>query len=263
MPAFSQIPLLWDLYSYYWVFPRKGVAHRGVFRSFEEATAACPKGKRLGHNQEIIADRCHPVMQNAERRIGSFDPRDYPVLVWLARALEDGSSVLDLGGNVGLGYYAYRRFISYPTSLRWVVCEIPQLCQAGRRLAREHKAEGLEFTEEFAQGDGSGIILSCGTLQFLESSLAQLVLTLKRKPRHILIQRVPLGDERTFYTMENVGYAYCPYRVQNKQELFDSLAAQGYDLIDSWKDSKLFRIPFHPRRTVNGYHGAYFRLRET
>src|SRR5262249_6260688 len=117
----ANLPVLWDLYWHFWGFPRKLKAHRGVFKSFKDAAAICPAGKPLGYNQELIANHPDPAMLTARQEIGRFDPRDYPLLVWLARALEDSSNVFDLGGNVGLGWYAYRRFLRYPQTLRWLV----------------------------------------------------------------------------------------------------------------------------------------------
>ncbi len=252
--------VLRDFYGYFWAFQRKVRTNRGVFESFRAAAASCPTGKRLGYDQHVVA-HSNPVNLTSPEEIGRFDPRDYPVLVWLARAFEDGTTVFDLGGHVGLGYYAYRPFIHYPRSLRWVVCEIPPVCVAGRQFAAEREAPGLEFTEDYNRCEGADILLTCGALQFLEFPLAHLLSGLRRKPKHLILHRVPLGDVPTFYTLQNIGYSYCPYRVQNKQELLNSLAAQGYQLVDSWRDSKEFRIPFHPRQTVNGFQGIYLRLR--
>jgi putative methyltransferase (TIGR04325 family) len=258
--ACAKLPLLWDFYAYFWGFRRKAPICRGVFESFRAAAAACPKGKRIGYSQELIAGHSDPARLTAMQEVGRFDSRDYPLLVWLTRAFDDSTTLFDLGGNVGLGFYAYRSYIRYPENLRWVVCDIPELCRAGEQVALERKVECLAFTHDFKMAQGMDILLTCGTLQYLETSLAALLLGLTSKPRHILIQRVPMCDGPSFHTLQNIGYAVCPYRIQNKQEFFDSLERLGYRSIDSWKDSRECRIPFHPRRTVQGYLGAYLKL---
>jgi putative methyltransferase (TIGR04325 family) len=253
---FAEIPLLWDLYAYFWTFHRRGGSHRGIYESFEAAAAACPKPERHGRdqNEDGVAELA------AIQKIGSFDPRDYPLMVWLGRAFEDSTTVFDLGGSIGLGYYAYGRFIHYPASLRWIVCEVPQMCRTGRRIASERKAADLEFTEKFSRADGMDIFLSCGTLQCLDLPFLRLFSTLKRKPKHILLQRVPLGNNPTFYTIQKSDAAQIhPYRIENRQEMFNGLAVEGYRLVDEWKDSKTVKIPFYPRRKLDGYCGAYFQ----
>ena len=249
----NRIPLVWDRYAYFWNFHRTRGSHRGVYDSFEAAAAACAKMK-----QPEFAQNGHN--RSGTHQVGKFDPRDYPLMVWLARAFEDSTTVFDLGGCEGRGYYAYSRFVRYPKSLRWLVCELPHNCAAGRRLAAERHAGDLEFTEDFARAEGMDILLSCGTLQCLATPFTQLMATLKQKPGHILLHRVPLGSFPTFYTLDkNDDYRYHPYRIENKQELFDAISSEGYGLVDSWKDTKRVRIPFNPGRTIDGYHGAYFR----
>ena len=256
----ANAPVLSDLYRYFWAFPRHIAACRGVYASCEEATAAAPKGRPFGYSQEGIADHTNPARLTARRNVGEFEASDYPVLVWLARAFQSGSSVFDLGGNVGLEYYAYRRFLRYPSSLRWVVCDLPELCRAGRQLAKERAVTNLEFTDEFAAAEGFDILLSCGTLQYLPQPLSIMLGSLKHKPHHVIVQRTPLYDGPTYYTVQNLGYAFSPYRIQNRLELLESMTALGYAAIDSWNDARECQIPFNPSKTVHGYHGAYFAL---
>lgn len=233
---------------------------RGYYPTREEAEAACPKEKPTGYNQEVLATHPEPSQLTARQSIGGFDRRDYPLLFWLARVLGEGRTVFDLGGNVGLGYYAYERFISYPAGLSWLVCEISQICKRGELLAKERGITNLTFTEDFSLCENRDLLITCGTLQCLPWTLGSLVAKLKAKPRHILIHRVPLTEGPTFYTVQNIGYAFAAYRFQGKGELFDSLTALGYKLIDSWKDSREAFIPFHRERSIQGYSGAYFKL---
>lgn len=255
----KELPLIGDCYGYFWGFARKAQYYRGVYNSFEAALEAVPKSGASGYGQPIITTHPDPAQLSTGKELEVFNQRDYPILVWLARAFETGSTVFDLGGNVGTAYYAYRKFVNFPKALQWTVCELPEFCRRGEQIAKERGLDCLHFTEDFRQADGAQIFLTCGTLQYLEKPLSAMLSRLAAKPRHLIIQRVPLYDGPSFYTVQNIGYAFCAYHIQNKRDLFESLSRQGYRLIDSWSDSRTSRIPFHPARTVTNYYGAYFQ----
>lgn len=259
-----KVPIVSDYYHYYWCFPRDITACRGVFNTFSEALRALPSGSRGGYNQpEIHNYSSVGVAQlTASRNLGELQPSDYPVLERLASAFKDSLTVFDLGGNVGVSYYAYRNYVQYPDRLCWMVCELPELVKAGEKLARETDSPGLSFTEKFSDAEGSDILLTCGTLQYLEPSLAELLGQLKAKPKHILINYVPFYDGKTFITLQNIGYAFSPYKIQNRAEFIADLSSLGYELIDSWQDNRTCYIPFHPKRFVRAYHGFYLRLNQ-
>ena len=62
------------------------------------------------------------------------------------------------------------------------------------------------------------------------------------------------------WLISNIGYAFTPYKIWNRDEFIATLKAVGYELIDSWSYNRTCSIPFHPDRFVNAYHGMYFRL---
>jgi hypothetical protein len=66
---------------------------------------------------------------------------DYPGLFWLGRSIDAGlTRVFDLGGHIGIKYYAFRRVLSYPDSLRWTVCDVPSVVEQRPRLAAQREA---------------------------------------------------------------------------------------------------------------------------
>ena len=258
----KKIPIVSDYYRYYWCFPRQISACRGVFNTFSEALQALPSGSLFGYSQpEIDRHSSVAVAQlTARRNLGELGPTDYPVLQRLASAFKDSSTVFDLGGNVGVAYYGYQKHIQYPDNLRWLVCELPEIVKAGEDLARETDSPGLSFTVEFSDAEGSDILLTCGALQYIEPTLAELLAQLKAKPRHILINHVPFYNGTSFITLQNIGYACTPYKIQNRDEFLAALYSLGYELIDSWEDNRNCYIPFHPERFVDAYHSFYLRL---
>jgi putative methyltransferase (TIGR04325 family) len=256
----KHIPLIRDVNAYYLEFGRKvGNFCRGVYPSYEAAVEAVPKSGASGYGQPAVSNHSDPSMLTVGLSIGEFNKRDYPLLVWLARAFETESTVFDLGGNVGLGYYSYQNFIRYPQSIDWTVCELPEFCQQGEKIAKERGVQNIHFTSDQRRAELSAIFITSGTLQYLPKPLPDMLRELTVKPRHLLIHRVPLYDGPSFYSVQYIGYAFCAYHIQNKHELFESLKKLGYKLIDSWSDSRICFIPFHPDRKVNGYSGAYFQ----
>lgn len=259
---FTKLPIISDYYRAYWSFPRDITACRGVYDNFAAALAAIPSKAKAGYNQPEIRNAASVAQLTSAWEADEFNPADYPVVVWLASAFTNSSTVFDLGGNVGHGYYTYQKFLQYPHSLRWLVCDIPEVIAAGVELARKTDSPELAFTEHFSDADGAEIFLTAGTLQYLEPSLAKILGQLQTKPKHLSINRVPFYDRATFITLQNIGYAFCPYKIQNRAEFIDSLLALNYTLIDSWKWDRSCHIPFHPDKFVPSYCGFYFRLNE-
>ncbi len=258
----TKLPIISDYYRAYWSFPRDITACRGVYDSFAAALAAIPHKANAGYNQPEIRHAASVAKFTSAWEADEFNPTDYPVVVWLGSAFSNSSRVFDLGGNVGHGYYTYRKFLDYPQSLRWVVCDIPEVIAAGAELARKTDNPGLSFTEHYADAEGAEIFLTCGTLQYLELSLAEILGQLPTKPKHLVINRVPFYDGQTFITLQNIGYAVCPYKIQNRSEFVENLMKIGYQLIDHWQWDRNCHIPFHPEKFVPSYRGFYFRLQE-
>jgi len=227
---------------------------RGVFRTFQEARAAIPSGRSVGYDNPAAAnlyvDRGHWVR-----------PSDRTICSWLGRLLTEHRSVFDFGGNLGRLYFAFQRLLCYPPDLRWLICDVPAVIALAREMAPRPKAAHLGFTTEFDLAEGFEILLTAGTLQYAEQELAQLLSPLANKPRHLLINRVPLSDRATCYTVQDIGPACCPYRIGNRAEFLRSLQHLGYSVVASWHcpESKC-RILFHPTRGVGAYSGMYLRL---
>ena len=254
-------PLVADLYYYHWVFTRRPNAYRGIYSSFAEALKSVPKGKKGGYSQPEINQSSSVSKFTAAYEIGEFNSLDYPVIFWLKSALTDSQKIFDIGGNVGLAYYAYQKYLPYPQNLNWLVCEIPEIVKAGNEIAIQKNINNLHFTTDFNKGDGFDILLTCGALQYIEQSLAEIVSSFSQKPKHILTNHVPFCDNESFITLQNIVYTFCPYKIQNKFEFVSSLNHLGYELIDTWKINRNCIIPFHPDRFVEAYYGFYFRLK--
>jgi putative methyltransferase (TIGR04325 family) len=253
-------PILGDCYRRYWIFPKTCTEYQGVFSSYAKALQAVPPRLRDGYNlAEFYADYYQPNAVSLEE-IGRFQAIDYPVLVWLREAFTNSTTVFDLGGNTGYGYYAYQKYLPYPTQLSWKVCDLPEAVKAGRELIRRYESPGLSFTTDLTDAEGADVLMSCGTLQYLEPSLIDILEHLTAKPGHLIIHHVPFYDGKEYFTLQNLLSSYVPYKIQNRTQFLADLAALGYDLIDSWQIDRTCHIPFHPDCFVEAYYGFYLRL---
>jgi putative methyltransferase (TIGR04325 family) len=83
---------------------------------------------------------------------------------------------------------------------------------------------------------------------------------MREKPTHLLINKTPVREGSQFVTLQTLGTAFCPYYIFNRRQFVDSIAAVGYDLVDSWLNHDLScHIPLQAQHSVNAYSGFYFR----
>jgi putative methyltransferase (TIGR04325 family) len=234
---------------------RVGVC-RGVHRSYREAVAAAPATRPLGYDHEGTAAMYRD-------RIDHVYSSDYPMMLWLGKSFDDGARrVFDLGGHVGISYYAYAGYLDYPASLEWRVHDVPAVLAAGRTLARERDVRrSLHFADSFDEASGSDVLFTAGCVQYLETTLAEKLAALPERPRWVLVNLLPLHACESFWTVQSIGEAFCPYRVERRSDFFDAMRANGYELVDSWENpDKACIVALEPAYSVRGYAGAAFVL---
>lgn len=229
---------------------------QGVFETFEQARHSAPSGAPVGFDTQEFAQG---YLERFER-IFSYD---YPVLFWLRPLLKPNVRVFDWGGHVGVQYYSYGKYLEMPPGLKWRVCEVESVVEQGRQIAAQKKVTGLEFTTDANELDGFDILIAAGALQYIESpSMGTLLERATRKPTHLLLNKLPLGDRPRFITLQNAGGTFAPQYVFNRSDFIRELERAGYEVIDQWEDYRHHcRIPFHEDRWVNSYSGLYLRLR--
>ncbi|NID03448.1 methyltransferase, TIGR04325 family [Luteibacter jiangsuensis] len=240
-------------------FAHRALTHhiyRGVFRSFDEAQASIPADHASGYDNSESAD----LYRERTRRVFI---NDYPMIHWLGRWLAEGArSVFDLGGHVGIAYYAYQRYLAYPQGLRWTVMDVPAVNAAGEAWAMEHDTpRRLAFADDVSQASGTDVLFAAGSLQYLRYSLADALAAMPAKPRFLLLNSVPVHMRESYFTVQNIGTACCPYRVTAEREFLGGLSSLGYELQDRWENPQRYCIvPFHPELSLDRYFGFAFRL---
>lgn len=223
----------------------------GCYRSFADAADHAPPTRPLGYdNPDSVGIYSEQVR-----------PRDYPALFWIEMALLAGARrVFDLGGHTGVKYYAFRRVLEFPEDLQWTVCEVPAVAAAGRHLAGQRGDQAqLHFAIDCAALGLADLLFASGSVQYLEESPAALLERQHARPRWVVLNTCAIHPERSYITLNSIGSAFCPYRVQSRGSLLSEMRALGYRCRDEWADdAKGLELPFAPELKLDAYLGFCF-----
>jgi putative methyltransferase (TIGR04325 family) len=103
------------------------------------------------------------------------------------------------------------------------------------------------------------LLMAQGSLQYLPDTLPDRLKKLAAPPRHIILNLTPLHDRLSYFTLQSIGAAFCPYRITAILDFTKSFEALGYKMVDHWNNpDKSCPIPFYPEHSLEGYHGFYF-----
>ncbi|SFM99823.1 methyltransferase, TIGR04325 family [Dokdonella immobilis] len=234
---------------------RRGNAYYGVYASFEAARADIPPGLPPDYNTAAAAELY-------EQRLSRLEASDYPALYWLQRMLGEGCRrIVDLGGHVGLSYYAFQPYLDYPRDLLWQVHDVPAVMEKGRALCAERGEQRRLAFVDLDAVDGCDVLMAKGALQYLDYSLVELLKAQRVLPRRLLVNLTPMHPDRSFFTLQNIGVAVCPYRIGAVPEFLHGIRALGYRLIERWEHlDRSVQIPFCPEYSIDRYHGMCFSL---
>lgn len=251
LPAFT--PLARRVYRRFFERQRKGNHYHGVYASHAEALQAVPAALRASYDNSDAAAKYRS-------RVRQLSISDYPVLYWLSRLLDEGQRrIFDLGGHIGVAYYAFGQYRPFPADLRWTVSDLPTTMAAGREWAKEHDAAGgLAFAGDRQEADGQDVLLVLGAMQYFDFDFAAWLGTLSAPPAHLIVNLTPMHPSRDFHTLQNMGFACVPYRIQARPAFLESMARLGYRVVDAWwSDERSCHVPFAPGHEVEAYSGFY------
>jgi putative methyltransferase (TIGR04325 family) len=231
----------------------------GVFSDFKSARARMPREDSPGF------EATPSISEYIEIKSKKAYAYDYPVIWWLQRALESGAStIMDIGGSVGVHYHAYEHYMAMPGNLTWLVVELAPIVAIGRELAAKRGSVALSFTDDLKHAVtrvASDIWISIGALQYVEHARpARLLKACRVRPKHILFNKLPLYDGEDFVTLQNIGEgAYAPVYVYNATRFIQDIESFGYTLLDRWEvPERSMLIPGHPERSFPSFSGLYF-----
>ena len=226
----------------------------GSYPSFQAAQEGAPVGMKVGYEAADSVEFFY------SHQVCSWD---YAPIFWLNDAIAAGkNSILDIGGHVGIKYYAFKRIIPYPPSLRWRVFDVPSVVRAGERLAQERSSEAqLSFCTDYREAKDADVLLLSGSLQYMPQGVGEILGQLKAKPWRVILNITAVHPHRTMFTLNSIGSAVCPYRIQHQDEILSELRSAGYRRRDLWRnDGKPIVVPFVEGGCDAYYFGCCFDL---
>ena len=150
---------------------------RGIFSSYAAAQASAPATKPIGYDNPESADFYLKRL--------NIDQYDYPSMFWIAASLGQGMRrIVDIGGSVGIKYFACGKFIDYPPDIVWKVIDVPAVAARGKAFAAANgAAQSLQFSDTLADAEGMDLFFFSGALQYLPESLPEMLIASHAGPR--------------------------------------------------------------------------------
>lgn len=236
-------------------FEREGTHNLfyGTYSTFAEAVGDAPRNRELGYDNPASANMY-------EEHLARIWPEHYPVLFWLSRDWGTHERVLDFGGHRGALFYAGRRWLG--PGPEWFVFDVPAVVEEGRRWAKSHGVERLNFESDLSGIPPVDLVIAAGSLQYVEDSAGAWLERISGDPDYLLISTTPFHPTREFVTLNNMGAAYCPYKVRHRRRFFDELHDLGYRAVEEWHHpGKVCHVPFHIPMGEVTYQGGLFERR--
>lgn len=242
---------------------RLGISYRGMFNSFEQAQAAIP-GTANKEYDVINTNKAENEDQELKGLDTWFHDIDYPLLFWLSELVTDKIHLLELGGSVGHFFYTSERYHKYPDDIVWTIAELPEAVKLGARIAQQRNEQRLRFIDSAQIHDtaASQIFVSAGTLQYMNTSLPEILKKLPALPEHVLLHNLPCHKSEAFWTLQDLEACEVPYYIYSAQTLKAEMNRLGYNLRAEWKNPRIIEIPFHRELAIEGYLGFYFHLNQ-
>jgi putative methyltransferase (TIGR04325 family) len=229
----------------------------GAFESHSQAINAVPSNMVAGYNH-------HSVVETNFDKMCEIAPWDYPVLFWLERILPETNIILDAGGHMGTKYRAFRRHLNLDNrQLEWIIYDLPAIVQAGHKRACEEGLTALKFVDNLSSIECPDVMIASGLLQYLDIPFKSLIKSMKNIPRHFILNKVAMWEERDMFTLENFGNAFVPYQIRNKKTFLNEIEEIGLRIIDEWEIPSLSHvIPSHPELGRSVSKGYYLTLEQ-
>jgi putative methyltransferase (TIGR04325 family) len=239
-----------------WLLERL-LGYRRSFSSFDEAKSCSSKFISAGHEHEDDI-RMHLSSSRTARE------SDFPVFFYLSQSAEPLCSVFDFGGNIGNLLYCYQNYLKLPRDMSWKIFDLPELRQAGQKIAAERGESRLRYVNGLDELDPADLLLASGSLHYFESSLPELLAQANRLPRRVIVNRTPCSQREDLITIQDNGSFLVPCKLHNKQKFLDGMAALGYKLRGSWPVAeRALYVPLHPDCSSSTYFGFYFELEKS
>lgn len=229
------------------------LAFRGTFSSLKDATKCARRYIPESHE--------HPKQISLHAGFAELTREsDYPVLFFLSPILSELRNVFDLGGSIGNLFFQLDRHLKFSEKVVWTIYDLPSKRSAMIEFAEKKGEKRLKFTDQFSSASGADLFIVVGAIQYFETTLAELLSSLDRLPKHVIVNRSPFSDGRDIVTVQDGGLWLNPCKLHSVEKLLSGMRDLGYRLISSWPvNERNLRIPLIPEYR-EPYFGFYFRL---
>ncbi len=140
-----------------------------------------------------------------------------------------GASVLDLGGGLGVTYFAIKKYLNAPPPVdKWTVVDLPVIVNYGQAQLADGR---LQFTSP-DQEPTFDIVLASHTMQYLADPYGTLRTLLAKRPRFVIFDELPLGDEVKYIVQKlpaSLGGSELPCQILTHEKLAAEM--RGYTRI--------------------------------
>jgi putative methyltransferase (TIGR04325 family) len=213
----------------------------GIFNSLAEAKKCIGPGRPNSYGAvELTENDIDSYMQ-----IHLFD---YPVIMNLLMMKNQIKSLIDFGGHIGVKYYAYKRLIPNIDEIIWKVVDFQSCIERGRIEALRRGAKNLFFQSNILEAGESDVLLISGAIQYVTTSIGDLLDSMACFPRFIIINKLPVHFGPDYYTIENFGNTKIPYRIYNNIGFDAQLFSRNFIKLDTWTiPSRKISIPFYEK----------------
>lgn len=238
-------PFLRRLYRSNLITTKKQGGFHGRYRSWQIAEANT-KGYDSEHILEQVASATQQVMHHPElsERDGFIvQNRDYsyPTLAYLSKwaMLENGLTVLDIGGSLGSTYHQFRKFYPDIKQMRWMIVEQPHFVQKGKEGFSSQTLTFHDSAEESMKEKMPNVMLLSGALQYFSSPSTWLEKIKQIQAQYLIIDRIPVSsrqeDQITIqYVPKHIYEASYPAWIFSKAKLLRNLLTH-YSLIHEFR----------------------------
>jgi putative methyltransferase (TIGR04325 family) len=143
----------------------------------------------------------------------------------------DGISILDFGGGMGIGYVHLMTSLVKCWSITYHVVESAAICEAGAQLFENDK--NIKFLTEIPPFlPNLDIVYISSALQYVADYKSLLRKLAELRAKYCLFVKLSAGDFSTYATAQkNVPGTTLPYWFINAGEIIEIMAACGYSLI--------------------------------
>ena len=226
---------------------------RGEYATWAEARAQAD-----GYDQPAILEKVKAATLQVragkaayERDSVLFAERraDYPLLAALlhvASASAGRLSLIDFGGSLGTTYWQHRTFLPKLAHVCWDVVEQPHFVAVGRREIESGPLRFFATIEEAERNERHSVLLSAGTVQYLEQPGRFLDELCGWNFEYLLFNNLPL--QRTgpdILRVQHVPPEICPVRYPVwffNRDAFLARLTRRYELVEEFASEAVWRV---------------------